>query len=402
LTNIKKVVLVAANLPNPFYSGGTLTPYAIILAFINRGYRVSVLSWKSFDSGLDDKAKSLLKGLGVEFIFLKPLKFGKIDKYLSVLDCNFNKLFPHVSAKKEIESILSQIKPDLLVTYHWEGLAATHGIEFLPKLGLVGDPINLPYVYRRRLQNILLRQRIKYQIKFMKQLLNDCSSCGAFAAHHADMFKEWGVSSCRYFRTPMPDPFNNGTKSRVFKDKPKILLLGHLKGIATLSGIKLFTNEIMPYLEKELGNDFEVHVIGNFFDSLPLRLKSRLSRLTGTSIIIRGQVNPIDDEFLTSNLLLVPTPIELGIRVRILTAFSFGTPVVAHSANKKGIPELAHEDNVLMSDSGIGLAQEVVRLLRSKELQVDLSKKARLTYEKYFSLNTAGNDIVNAAQALLN
>lgn len=359
---------------------------------------------------MDAKAISILDTPGVDVRFLKFPGFFPFREYMGF---GSHRLARYGYAKKEISSLLRLIKPDITVSYHWEALAASYGIASLPKVGLVGDPLNLPYVYRENferefgrrsgfLKRIFLKRELSRHVALMKELLQDYTLCGAFACHHAEMFtQQYGVP-CGYFHTPLPDPRIDESKSIRARSehKPKILLLGHLKGIATLSGIDLFTNGILPYLNSALGNDgFQVHIVGDFFDSLPSRLKNKL---TSPNIIVRGHVNPIDNEFLTSTMLLVPTPIELGIRLRILTAFSFATPVVAHQANKKGIPELLHNQNALLSDNAEGLAEEIIRLIKDRNLGLTLARNARSTYEKYFSLNSAGMDIVNAAAKLLN
>ena len=101
--------------------------------------------------------------------------------------------------------------------------------------------------------------------------------------------------------------------------------------------------------------NFEVHIVGGFFETLPVKLKLSLTK---SNIFIKGQVNPINDEINSADIFLVPTPIELGIRVRIITGFSFGSLIVAHTANKAGIPELEHGHNCLLSDNPKGLAQK--------------------------------------------
>lgn len=409
----KKIAIITSSLPNPFYSGGSLTAYSILLSFFESGFDVCLLTWKNEKVEFIENIESELEKAKVKIHYFSRIKKNFIKSLTSCFNNRLSSLLPYYNYQAELKLMLSSICPDLLLMYHWESLSVAYGIKDIPKIGLVGDPLNLPYEFRlefeRQLKrrpgpfkmaiNILLRNRIKVQKEIMIKLLKDCSLCGAFAYHHAQMFKELGVRYCNYFRTPLPDYLMDGVKKRPLSEKPKILLLGHLKGIATLSGIRLFIDEIMPFLEKNMKEEeFRVHIVGGFFENLPKEMKKALDK---PYIIIRGHVNPIDSEFLSSDLLLVPTPIELGIRVRIITAFSFGTPVVAHIANSKGIPELKHEENSLLSDSGIGLAKETVRLIKDRLLQKLLSENGRKTYEKYFSLNSAGRNIVTQAQQLI-
>lgn len=214
----------------------------------------------------------------------------------------------------EIKATLHKINPHVLVMYHWEGISAVHGIRSFPKLGVVGDSVHLPYLYRQDFQmrcrnrdylvDVIRRKYmnrlVKYQKKYMRELLLDCDKCGAFAHHHAQMFRDWEIP-CEYYRTPVPDPFLNGKRQRSLPLKPKLLLLGHLKGIATLSGIDFFAREIFPLLLKRLCEDgFEIHIVGGFFETLPQQLRKLL---THPAVMVRGHISPVDGEFLTSHAL---------------------------------------------------------------------------------------------------
>ena len=92
-------------------------------------------------------------------------------------------------------------------------------------------------------------------------------------------------------------------------------------------------------------------------------------------------------------MVLVPTPIRLGVRVRILTAFSYGACVVAHSANALGIPELEHGENVLLGRNARELADSVARAIAEPELRRRTSAGARATYERFFAPPAAAGPI---------
>jgi glycosyltransferase involved in cell wall biosynthesis len=98
--------------------------------------------------------------------------------------------------------------------------------------------------------------------------------------------------------------------------------------------------------------------------------------------------------------MLVPTDIPLGIRVRIITGWSFGCPIVAHRANAAGIPEMRNEENALLADTDLELANAVCRLLRDQALQNRLSNGGRSTFEQYFAESVAGQAIVEELERL--
>jgi glycosyltransferase involved in cell wall biosynthesis len=232
---------------------------------------------------------------------------------------------------------------------------------------------------------------VRLMKKYMKILLNQGQFCGAFAAHHTyDLNLISNNNICIYVHTPTPDPFNEIKINKSKNEKFKIMHIGHLKGIATLYGVRDIAYNILPILDKNIGPDnYEFHIVGGFFDELDLDIKNILK--SHRSVIIRGQVSPSDIEFVTSDLLIVPTSIELGIRVRIITAFSFGLTVVAHKANQKGIPELENGFNCILGESPNELAHGIIKLFHDHDLIKSISVESRNTYEKYFSLNAVGN-----------
>jgi glycosyltransferase involved in cell wall biosynthesis len=106
-------------------------------------------------------------------------------------------------------------------------------------------------------------------------------------------------------------------------------------------------------------------------------------------------VVPADPEFLAADLMIVPTNIPLGIRVRVVTAWSFGCPIVAHRANAAGIPEMQDGVNALLADTDVELADAVSRALGDEALLRRLSEGGRRTFEKWFSESAAGQAIVD-------
>lgn len=404
----KRIAIITSSLPNTFHGGGALTSYGVVKSFIRNNFNIYIITWK-LDLEKESKTIKHLENMGVNIYVLAETKKQKLRNVFGMV----SGYFPHALHGKEIKNILKKIKPNILFMYHWEALAGVYKIKDIPKIGIVGDPFNLPQLYRikfdskwnifnkrkRILKNFLLRIYGKKKRKIMVNLLNSCDISGAFAYHHSKMLKEWGAKECSYFQTPVPDPFINKVRKENLPNKLKILLLGHLKGIATLSGLEFFAKNLLPTLKKDMGsNNFEVHIVGGYFNDMPDKLKLLLNH---QEIKIRGHISPIDDEFLSSHLLLVPTPIELGIRVRIITSFSFGLPVVAHYANAKGIPELKNGENSLLADNGKDLVNHIVNIYKDNNLREKLIKNGRKTYEESFSIETAGWKIINNVENII-
>lgn len=417
-----RFAVITANIPNPATSVGAMTPWTILKTMVESGHKVTaILLLYPSDPYIQERESRLaaLSGLGIEIIEVEvnlprlhqnSKEFELIRK---VLRPTIEDFYPTVSLVPKMENILKEIRPDAIFIYNFEGLAATHGLRVAPRMVGVGDPPHLPGFYRwcrtpPRLNYNYLHYTLSvlssfyYHPKFIPQLLNDCEVVGAFAAQHADQICQWGVANCLYLRTPIPDLVGPGWQqlrhSYRPQGKPKILMIGHLAGTATRSGLYLFAKRVLPILERELEEErFEVHIVGGFVDLLPSDLAEMLAR---PSVHLRGHIEPADFEFLSSDVFLVPTPIKLGARIRIIVGFSFGCCVVAHRSVVAGTPELIHGENILIAKSGRGLAEAVIRVLSDSALQKRLGANGRQTYEENFSPAVAGKKIVTELERI--
>ena len=410
----KKIVFITSSLPNTYKGGGVLTAYSMLKAFSGRGFSIALISWSTYSASEEERMLADLGKIVSEVMLLKEKTVRRPEGLIARLlrGCTIEDILPQTEYKEEVISAIRRVSPQAIIGYHWESMAALIGYSEYPKCVLLGDPLNLPSLYRSRhgfkhaplvsLKNIFKDMVLRRQTRskqVMSQIFSSVDRVGAFAAHHAkDMSDEFSVD-CRYVCTPVPQPEQRYFPENVYGNKVKLALVGHLKGIATLSGIELFFLKVLPLLKADsVSKDIEVHVIGGFFDSLPKHIKTMME---DPMVKIPGHIDPIMPELLSSYALIVPTPIELGIRVRIITALSYGLPVVAHSANAMGIPELIDGDNSLLASDAAGLAKKIKLIIQDKELHRSISHNALKTYKDRFSIETAGSRIVEMADGII-
>jgi glycosyltransferase involved in cell wall biosynthesis len=393
---------VFEKIPNYFHGGGDLTALCIMESLLEEGHHLHLALL-----GVDPNHLSPIQKQALKSFQNKGITFDLVHNHSKALNISneMQKRFPGFLFQHELSQIVDKQKPQKILAYHWVAAASCYGLPVL-KGALVGDPAHLPLLFRRRLDKsiygskISLKESLKdcvneyYLKRAMKIVLNDFDQCGAFAAHHAIDLEHIGVKKCLYMRTPMEDPFALRPKIQELKktsNKLQILHIGHLRGTATLSGVKLMMEEVYPVLNQTIGvNHFELNIVGGFFDELPSSLKKLFAQ---PNINVLGHIVPPDEQFFTSDITFVPIPVELGIRVRIITALAYGALVVAHSANKKGIPELEDEKNCLLGSTPKELAEKIQRVAEGKVDVKTLRQNARRTFEKAFSIQSAGKQI---------
>jgi Glycosyl transferases group 1 len=395
--------------PNPTASGGAVTAWAIVSELLAGGHDVSICvlaDREVYDPTdvADAERVARARALGAEVVtvlsesatFFRSRPRGAADRLRRAWQPLDEELYPNLVDAPVFGRAVEETRPDVAFVYHFQALAASRALR-VPRFAAVGDPPHLSAVFRFREQlpspgalrgAVWLQTQARHQPRLLVQMLNECEASGAFAAHHAEWLRRRGATGCRYLHTPVPDPgpplATGGTAER-----PTILLVGHMKGVVTLEGLRLFATGILPRLERELGaGGFEVRIAGGY--DPPPDLARAFDR---PSVRLLGHVEGAEDEFRRAHVLLVPNSITLGVRVRVVTGFSHGACIVSHRANANGIPELEHGRNALIGDSADELAGQVLRALGDAELRRTLGAGARETYERHFAPPVAVGEI---------
>lgn len=424
------LLLVTCGLPGSAYHGGAVTCWTIIKMMLLRGHKVTVLSFfdesdlNPYLDAKDTQVKALQEiGASVKFAYYNHKEFIKHKRLTSFfskiagrvynfLTLTMDILFPWANLRLQAQEAIKNIIPDAIFCYHFDALSAIYNIKTAPIMAGLGDLWHLPAYFRWKAMPFSIKKYLfsylKYLVaksiskKLMLEMLNHCQKKGAFANHYARLLmKQKGYKDVLYLRTPVHDPVGDKwlelrNKYGKQNKKHRILMIGDVTGTASKWGFRLLINEILPILENKYGSHgFEINIIGGGLIDNEFKILKELPYIN-----IKGRVTPPDEEFLSSDILLVPTPIDLGIRVRIITGFSYGSCVVTHKANVKGIPEIIHKYNALVSESGYGLAQEVITALENNELRYILGKNARKTYENYFSEEVAAKEIIKDLEKL--
>jgi glycosyltransferase involved in cell wall biosynthesis len=402
-------VVISGIVPSPDASGSALTAWTIVRYLLEQGHTVGVvllLAESHDDPGTAvEQRVADLRALGIEVRHIRSRSAEVYEGMSADLRSRLRRiwqprdeeLFPTSVDASAVSDAVEELAPDVAYVYHWDALAATRPLgRRIPRLATVVDLPQLSLLYRWRsapsklgrtglAQLLWLQGRLRRQPRLLVELLNECEASANFAAHHAEWLRERGAAGCAYLRTPVEDRPGSGWRStregRPDRDRPRLLLIGHLRGISTQDGLDLFAHSVLPRLEEALGPEgFEARLAGGY--DAPANLRAALDR---PAVRFLGHLRHPDEEFAAADALVVPTSIPLGTRVRILSAFSFGCPVVAHESNAQGIPELAHGENVLLGRTGQELADGFLRVARDRNLRRRLEERGRETYERFFA-----------------
>ena len=206
---------------------------------------------------------------------------------------------------------------------------------------------------------------------------------GQFCYDYQEDFKKNGSKNCKIYNMPVIDYVGGRwrdlrDRAQENKGKAKIIMVG---ASSTFSLMHFYTLKgILPLLIDRLGSDsFEFHLVGKIV--FPPDLEDLLDY---QPVKLRGYVDDVEAEWLSSDILFVPTPIPTGSRTRIITGLSYGCCLVTTIHEQKTTPGLKHRYNALIAREEHELVDLIEEALTDIPLRRKLEQNARKTYEEFF------------------
>ncbi len=312
--------------------------------------------------------------------------------------------------QQEVGRIAEGFKPDVVCLYGVEPIQISSLLPSTIKRVVMSIDLQyLPDIYRglyllryheRKNKLPILKyfvQRLIMAWRLRKDILESYNKVDRVinhAANHANWLRDRLKVSCLYVPNPVMPLANPPSEGIKAQRPPKFILLGGVGGIATLSGLYYFANAVLPHLRKPISKGtIEVHLIGK--GELEPKLEKKF-RMAG--ILQRGFVEDLGEELNSTWALLVPTPIRLGFRTRILDAFRHRLCVIAHDANAAGFLELQHGKNCLLAQSGSEFASQILEIATDEALRNRLSEQAYLDFETNLSAPVVCKKIITFIQ----
>ena len=320
-------------------------------------------------------------------------------------------VYPSSLFKKKIQKIVDENNIDTIFqSWDYPGVAAVNEIKVLKKILYYGQPDHKPSVVRLadgKIFDIQYKGFLGLIKKFLlKRASNFKEKC------HLDMIKNFdeihticygayqdylknGIKKIQYTQNIWPISDKISFEPKV---NNKCKIVGSVgSNNATGNGINFYYigKYLRNKLDKKLKKNYEINFYGKFTTS---RYLSNL--LNSERLIFRGWVKDLDKEVISSDIFLICHNSIYenrfikskngqwqmgGCHTRFLYAWSVGCPIVTHSMNKKFMPELEHNYNVLMGDNEEEIANHISNLYKDIKLRKKLILNGNLTLMKYFT-----------------
>ncbi|MFA7628953.1 MAG: glycosyltransferase family 4 protein [Candidatus Dojkabacteria bacterium] len=153
-----------------------------------------------------------------------------------------------------------------------------------------------------------------------------------------------------------------------------ILFIGYLEWPPNEVAVRWFIEKILPLVNQKMP-EIKFHVIGN--------KNPRLEDLKANkNVIFYGHQKNIDHYLAKSKVFVLPFQTGAGVRLKSLTALQNGIPIVSTKMGVDGL-KLTEQQHYLLAKTEKEFAQQVIKLLKNKELR----KKISSAQKRYFLQN---------------
>lgn len=399
-----RILFSCVNPPLLAHGGAAMTKHTIVRYLLEAGHEVSVLYLEPIDygSGQRETDHDAVVRTGVESVrsvpWPRPVNgFGdgllnRVRRRLVYTPAAFRPWFRQASL---IRAEVAQLRPSVCLLYGFEPIEAFLTVTSVPKVAGVGvfrhklgqaarrlDSHDVP-VSRRLLRMVAYPLWQRYCLRNDRELLASVDGAWFLADNYARYCRErLGLNHVVYLPNPVLDEREDlCAEASSHPTRPfQIVMVGHLRGTATRSGLKFFAERMLPILAgRGESAGFEFLIVGKF--TPPDWLAQRLQR---ANVRFLGFVDNFAETVHRADVVLVPIPDDVGNRSRIVSAFSAEACVVTHASSCLGMPELRHEENCLVADTARGLVEQMARACRDRALNRRLRAGGRRAYERFF------------------
>ena len=180
------------------------------------------------------------------------------------------------------------------------------------------------------------------------------------------------------FKIPFARFINGGNIN--FEDRRGIVFFGSFKHDPNIDAVNYFINDIFPII-LEKNKNIIFHIAGSY-------CPDEIKNINHKNIKVHGYVKNIDKFLNQFKLAVVPIRFGAGIKGKIATSLSNGTPAVVSKLASEGMG-LTHNKNILIAKNRNDYVKYILDLVSNKDKWNSLSRAGEDYAIKRFGYNTA-------------
>ncbi|MDX1614267.1 MAG: glycosyltransferase family 4 protein [Candidatus Promineifilaceae bacterium] len=178
-------------------------------------------------------------------------------------------------------------------------------------------------------------------------------------------------------------------------DGAQILAIGTMFWPPNVDAVLWFSEEVLPLIRRQVpGASFTI--VGKS----PPESVRQLTELPGGAVRVTGFVEDLDPILRASQVMVVPIRAAGGMRVKILTGWLWGMPIVSTSIGAEGIATRPGE-NILLADEPESFAKAVISVLTDRQRAASLRHNGRRWVETCYDWRRIYPEIEDLYQTLI-
>ncbi|MBV8122244.1 MAG: TIGR03087 family PEP-CTERM/XrtA system glycosyltransferase [Alphaproteobacteria bacterium] len=155
-----------------------------------------------------------------------------------------------------------------------------------------------------------------------------------------------------------------------------IVFTGVMDYFPNVDAVTWFCEEVLPRVQAQIP-EASLTICGN----RPTAAVERLTKQTGVSVT--GWVPDTRPYLDAAEVFVAPLRVARGVQNKLLEALAMGLPCVASRLAWRGTVA-AERDGILVADTAVEFAQNVVRLLLDPKFRAEMASKARAAAETHY------------------
>ena len=373
-----KILVLTPRFPYPLIGGDRIRIYRVCKKLKEEGYSLTLLSFVA-----SKKEREFVQHPDIQSVFseIQTVFLPKWQSYFNSFVGIFRKPPLQISYYRSRE--MARLVKQQLSSRHYYAVLA-HLIRMAPyvieqnnirKVLEMTDALSLNYA-RSKEQKLrgLLSVIYRFEEKRVKQYEQEC-------IRNFDFSVVVSPNDKNYLLKEYPSPAlenkiriipHGVLEERMLEPRKKydpnlIVFIGNLRTLQNTDAALYFIEDIYPLVKKERPNA-RLRIIG---DSPSRKIKSFNGRL---GIEVAGRVDNVVDYAKDACLSVCPVRIGAGIQGKILESMIMGVPVVATLLSASGIYQAVPGKHLLCSDNPREFADNVVNLMRDRDLRSKLAK----------------------------
>lgn len=363
-----KILIITPKIPYPPYRGDKLKIFNISRNLVQKN-RVKILTFHESEKSLE--SLPYLKELGID---IETVKLSFLNSIFNLFTVIFSKVpfqvayYSSPKMKNKIKTLLTQEKFDVIYFHlirtaqYFEATQDSNAVKVLD----FTDAVSL---YLSRFVEIIKNPFKKIAVKSELKRIQEYEK----VSRKFDTLFVCSGKDKEYLQQKKIHPnieiLKNGFDAGYFKpennglEKHRIIFTGNMPYFPNSDAVNYFSKKIFPKVLKKYP-DTKFYIVGQ-------KPPRRIKKLESNNIFVTGFVDDIKQEYLKSELNVVPIRFGAGTLNKVIEALALGVPVVSTSLSILGLPDELKR-YILVADTEKEFAEKIFFVFENPAIRRNL------------------------------